>query len=420
MTKEGNSMNSILIKNCRIIDITHQEPSKPCDILISNGIIKKISQNEIKRTNDTTLLDCCDHYLLPGFIDAHVHVTAARTQVANLSLPQSEVILRAKEFMENMLQRGFTTIRDAGGADCDLAYALKMGLIKGPRLFYSGKALSQTGGHGDFRDQHDHFEPCFCHKAGSNITIVADGVPGVLKAAREQLRQGASQIKIMASGGVNSPTDKIDSLQYTPEEIAAIVNVAKDSSTYVMAHAYMPDAIERCLNAGVRSIEHGNMLNEKNAIQMQKQKAYLVPTLAVYHVMAEYVGKDKTLSNDIASKLTYVKEQGEQSIAIAKNYGVAIGFGTDLLGEQAHSRQTDEFKLQAAVQTPYETLISATAVNAEILQCKDKLGVIKEGAAADIVFSKVNPLENINVLATDRDNISLVIKGGEIVKNQLN
>lgn len=411
-------MHKVLLKGCRIIDINHPEPSDACHILIENGIIAKISAQPIQ-AKDLIVIDCDDHYLLPGFIDAHVHVSAARASVANLSIPNSEIILRAKEFMEEMVQRGFTTIRDAGGADYELAHALSMGLIKGPRLFYSGKALSQTGGHGDFRDGHDHFQPCFCHQAASNISMVADGVPAVQKAAREQLRRGASQIKIMASGGVNSPNDKIESVQYSLEEIQAVVNVARDQGTYVMAHAYTPHAIQRCVKAGVRSIEHGNLLDERTAKMMADNNAALVPTLIVYQAMADLLAESKYLADDVIEKFNLVSKKGLRAIEIAKYYGVDIGFGSDLLGNKAHPRQAEEFTMQAKVQTCYETLISATAINAKILNQENKLGVIKVGAYADIVLSQQNPLDNIDILATDKNNIKLVIRHGEVMKNLL-
>ncbi|WP_235842380.1 metal-dependent hydrolase family protein [Cysteiniphilum halobium] len=406
----------ILLKNCQIIDKNYTSPSKPTDVYIKNERIEELGSNLDLKNQNLTTLDMSQYYIMPGLIDAHVHVTAARPNVSNTEVPIEEISIQAKKFMEDMIERGFTTIRDAGGASDGLAHTLAQGLIKGPRLFYSGKALSQTGGHGDFRKQSENFEPCFCHQSGSNISVVCDGVSAVQKVAREQLRKGASQIKIMASGGINSPTDRLDSCQFSFDEIKAIVDVAKDSGTYVMAHAYYPSAIKRCLEAGVRSIEHGNMLDEETAKLMKSKKAFLVPTLAIFKAMETLLKENKYLTEDLTNKLKIVQNSGVNAINIAKNHHVKIGFGTDLLGEIQHTQQLEGIALHEAAQTPYELLCSMTSINAELLNMENKIGEIKQHYLADIIAVKDNPLDGMGKCFNQKDNVVLVIKNGEILK----
>ncbi|WP_150466646.1 metal-dependent hydrolase family protein [Francisella sp. SYW-9] len=414
MEKLINKSNTLILKNCKIIDADHKSPSELVDILIKDKKIAKIGKNIF--IENIKSIDMSKYYVMPGLIDAHVHVTAARPQVANINIPDEEVSIRAKQFMENMISRGFTTVRDAGGAGEGLAFVLNQGLVKGPRLLYSGKALSQTGGHGDFRDQSENFEPCFCHQSGSNISTICDGVAAVQKTAREQLRKGASQIKIMASGGVNSPTDRIDGCQYSFEEMKAIVDVARDHGTYVMAHAYHPVAIKRCLEAGVRSIEHGNMLDEETAILMKEKEAFLVPTLMIFKAMKELLSKEKYLNANVIKKLEEVQKYGLGSIKLAKKHNIKIGFGTDLLGEVQQARQLEGLALHESAQTPYELLCSTTSVNAELLNMGDKIGKIKENYYADIIAVKSNPLDGIAKCFENQDNVVVVIKEGDLFK----
>jgi imidazolonepropionase-like amidohydrolase len=310
-----------------------------------------------------------------------------------------------------MLRRGFTSVRDAGGADWGLAQAVERGLIRGPRLFFAGRTLSQTGGHGDFRPREDAPSLCGCQILSSGFSHVADGVAAVRKAAREELRRGAHQIKIMASGGVASPTDPIWNVQYSGEEMRAIVEEAQGWRTYAMAHAYTPEAITRAVDAGVRTIEHGNLIDRATAEHMARAEAFLVPTLVTYFAIDE-LGRALGFPAASQRKVKDVLDAGLASLEIARDAGVPVGFGTDLLGE-THEQQSREFRIRAQVSSPLEILQSATLVNARILGREGELGTLEPGALADLLVVDGNPLEDLSLLEDQGKHLALVMKGGE-------
>lgn len=355
--------------------------------------------------------------LLPGLIDCHAHVTAVHHDVLRLSMqPPSLITAQAKDVLEGMLSRGFTTVRDACGADFGLQEAVERGIFKGPRLFIAGRPLTQTGGHGDGRPKGARTMFCTCAGLGL-FGAVADGVAEVRRAAREQLRNGANQIKVMAGGGVMSPTDPIEGTQYSVEELRAICEEAEAANSYVMAHAYSPRAIERAVRAGVRSIEHGNLLDEKAARTMKEFGAFLVPTLATYAAL----GDDSLrlgLPSSAMEKLQKVARQGVDAIRIAKAAGVPIAFGTDLLGDM-HAHQSTEFALRLPAMTPVEVLQSATSVAAELIGQGGKLGVIAAGAAADLLVVDGDPSSNLAPLQAPEKGLLAVMKSGRFYKNRL-
>jgi imidazolonepropionase-like amidohydrolase len=404
---------NLLLKNCQIVDATNPKPYSG-SIHIVDGKIYEIGK--ISSKSDTQEIDLDGRTVMPGLIDAHVHVTAIDINLADTKFATSEVAIQAEKYLESMLMRGFTTVRDAGGADWGIADAVNKGLIKGSRIFFSGKALSPTGGHGDFRDKTAAFEPCGCCCPGSYLSRLADGITGVRMAVRDEMRQGATQIKIMASGGVASPTDKITDLQYSEEEIRAIVEEAADHGSYVMAHAYSPPAIQRCLRCGVRTIEHGNLIDKETAQLMSSAGAFLVPTLVIYKALAE-IGGRLGFPQDSFKKLSSVREKGLEAIQIARKAGVKIGFGTDLLGPEAHQMQLQEFTIRSAIESPHELLSSATLVNAEIIRMKGNLGVVAKNAIADLLVLKGNPFEDLSLLREDQ--YDLIMKEGVIYKNRI-
>lgn len=410
-------MKNILFKNSQIIDYSNGKIKKGFDVLVQGNIVTAISDKPID-SSESMVINLEGRTLMPGLIDAHVHVMAADIDLANEHIPETEVTLQAAKFLEDMLMRGFTSVRDAGGADMGLASAINKGLIKSPRLFYCGKAISQTGGHGDFRKPNIGKDICACACSGSNISTIADGVDEVRKAARNEIRKGAHQIKIMASGGVASPTDRITNLQYSGEEIRAIVEEAHHAGIYVMAHAYSAEAIIHCIENGVRTIEHGNLLNEDAAKLMAKNNAYLVPTLVIYEALAN-LGPKLGFPAESLNKISGVRSSGLEAIKIARSNGVKIGFGTDLLGIEGQTWESKEFTIRSAVESPFETIKSATEVNAQILNQHGKLGVIAEGAFADLIVVDGNPLEQINLLAHQGENLSLIMKDGVIYKNTI-
>ncbi|MEP7063054.1 MAG: amidohydrolase family protein [Betaproteobacteria bacterium] len=364
------------------------------------------------------VLDLAGRTLLPGLIDAHVHVTATIPDFFRLTMqPQSLITAQAKDILAGILMRGFTTVRDAGGADIGLVQAVDRGHFIGPRLFIAGRAITQTGGHGDSRPAFFQGNGCICCGAVGLLGCVADGVGEVRRAAREQLRNGAHHIKVMAGGGVASPSDPLEGTQYSVEEMTAIVEEAHAARTYVMAHAYSPESIIRAIRCGVRSIEHGNLLDAEAAAVMAKHDAYLVPTLATYdalHRNAERLG----WSRDMLAKLELVRSQGVEAIRIARAAGVKIGFGTDLLGEM-HADESLEFTLRAPAMPAVEILRSATAVNAELIGQQGVLGVIAPGAMADLVVVDGDPLQDLTLLQGQGAQLPVIMKAGRLHKNDL-
>lgn len=406
-----------LLKNAKFFD-GKSNLIKSGYILIDGNLIKEITHESPKEDENTHVIDVKGKYVMPGLIDAHVHITASRIDLNQDNEYLGYMYARTFNFLREMLNRGFTSVRDAGGADIGIKTAVAEGVIPSPRLFISGRALSQTGGHGDYRHNSSEMVTCACSLCtGSSISLICDGVTAVRQGVREQFRTGASQIKIMAGGGISSPTDKIDNLQYSDEEISAIVDEAGRFHTYVMAHAYTPAAISRCIKLGVRTIEHGNLLDDESAQDMHDHNAYLVPTLSIYNAfMANAEYENSGIPESVLIKLQEVKSQAINSIRIAKKHHVKLGLGTDLLGEY-HDFQYDEFKLRREVESAFDTLHSATYINAEILNMKGKLGIIAEGAFADLLVLENNPLEDISVFSEENDQVLMVFKNGEIVKD---
>ena len=410
-------MASFLFENAAILDGQSTELRSDHHVLVEDNRIVEVSDKPIKSETSHNI-DVKGMTLMPGLIDAHVHVKATIVNVGRLSdIPVSYLTADAGKFMKQMLMRGFTTVRDAGGADRGLANAVTDGLLIGPRLFVSGLSLSQTGGHGDMRPVTSESHPitCACLASTQQLGRIADGVDECRRAARDELRKGAHQIKIMAGGGVASPNDPIQNTQYSIEEINAICEEAEAAQTYVMAHAYVPKAITRAIENGVRTIEHGNLLDEESARVMSKYDAFLVPTNVTYRALYTH-GKSFGFPEVSIGKLKDVLDVGLNAIEIAKNNGVKIGHGSDLLGE-CQIYQSDELSIKAEVVGNYEAIRHATEVNAEILNMSDELGVIKENALADILIVDGNPSKDIGLLTNDAKFIPKIMKDGVFYKN---
>jgi len=410
-------MSLIHFRNATVLDCTRPEPRPQCEVVVEHATIREVSDGPIKLSGAETI-DLKGRTLMPGLIDAHVHAIALGVNLGLLpDVPQSLVALEAGAILEGMLRRGFTTVRDAGGADRGLAEAVERGLVAGPRMLVSGRALSQTGGHGDLRAPTAGFDSCACCQVGAGIARIADGVSEVRRAARDELRKGASQIKIMASGGVASPTDPIWNLQYSEEEVRAIVEEAAHWQTYVMAHAYTPAAIRRSIDFGVRSIEHANLIDAETAAHAAASGTFVVPTLVTYDAL-EKQGKALGFPAVSLAKLADVRAAGLQSLERLRAAGVKIGFGTDLLGA-LHEHQSREFLIRAEALTPFETIRSATLVNAELLQMSGKLGVVAPGAIADLLVVNGNPLEDLGLLQDQGAHLAAIMKGGRFFKRTL-
>ncbi|WP_133650461.1 metal-dependent hydrolase family protein [Paraburkholderia flava] len=409
-----------LFHNGALLDPTQPELLPGHDVLIENGMVREVSDKPIK-SSSARVIDLKGKTIMPGLIDLHVHVVAIEFNLPCVALqPNVLVTLRAVPLMRAMLRRGFTTVRDAGGAGYPFKQAVESGLAQGPRLFVSGRALSQTGGHGDVRTRNDFIAPdmpCGCCVRVGALSRVADGVDGVRQAVREELQMGADQIKIMASGGVASPTDPVGAWGYSEDEIRAIVAEARARHTYVLAHAYTPDAIARAVRCGVRTIEHGNLIDDATARVVAEHDAFVVPTLVTYDALASE-GAKYGLPEASLAKVADVHEAGLRSLDVLKRAGVRMGFGTDLLGE-AQRLQSDEFRLRTQVLTPAEVIASATLVGAQVLGMTDKLGRLVPGAFADVLVVDGNPLKSIDCLLGQGDHIPLVMKGGEIQFDEL-
>jgi imidazolonepropionase-like amidohydrolase len=395
--------------NARIWDGLAEDYTEEGEVLCVDGRIVEIGRATGAADR---ILDLGGRALLPGFIDAHFHAYAADVDLGKVDgLPMSYLAYHAAKLMGDALDRGFTTVRDAGGGDWGLWRALEEGVMRGPRLFYAGKALSQTGGHGDGRAQ--SVEPCGCGFVGG-LSQVVDGVDAVRAAAREVLRKGAHQLKIFTSGGISSPTDPIWMRQYSAAEIQAIVEEAATRRTYVMAHAYTPEGITHAVVNGCRSIEHGNLLDPPTAALMAERGAFLVPTLITYEALGnEALGLG--MSPEQVEKIADVASKGGEAVRHAREAGVKIGLGTDLLGLM-HRWQAHEFRLRGAVDRPLDVLRSATSVNAELIQQPD-LGVIREGALADLVAWDGDPLTDLSTIWEAGP--ALVVQRGAVVASRL-
>ena len=410
-------MTAIVFRNCRLVDATAPEAREGFDILVEDERIREVSDKPIKASGATEF-DLAGRVLMPGLIDCHVHVTLSELNIFALDAePPTHMTAQAAAIMKGMLDRGFTTVRDAAGAEWGLAQAVESGLLTGPRLFVSGHALSQTGGHGDFRRRTQGFEPCACSHTLTNLTRVADGVTEVRRAARDELRKGANQIKVMVSGGVLSPNDPVDNKQYSAEELCAIVEEAAAWHTYVLAHAYTPEAISHAVACGVRSIEHGNLIDAQTAALMAANDTYLVPTLAAYEATDRH-GVELGLPETAMEKLKIVLDRGLGAIEVAAEAGVRVGFGTDLLGG-THHYQSLGLNIQAEAQNPHGVIAAATATNAAILGREGELGVIAAGALADLLVVDGDPLADLGLLDGQGAHLLAIMKGGQFHKNLL-
>ena len=411
-----SSKTTVIFRNGLLVDGSSPKPSGPVDVLVENGKITAVSSERIQK-DGVAEFDLAGKAIMPGLIDCHIHPFLTDMNLMKLEdTPVSLVTAQASVVLNRLLDRGFTTIRDAAGGDWGLKQAVDDGLIAGPRLFISGRALSQTGGHGDFRRRTDDSTMCSCSSALHLTSRIADGVDQVRHAVRDELRKGADQIKIMVSGGVSSPFDPLEGCQFSMSEIEAAVDEATRAGTYVLAHAYSAEAITRALTAGVRTLEHANLIDVDAAELAAKNGAFVVPTLVAYEAGARHA-ESAGYSDAMLDKLKRVREFGLRSLEICKAAGVKMGFGTDIIGDQ--ELHTQEFLLRAEVLPAHEIIASATRVGAEILRREGELGVISPGATADILVIDGNPLEDMSLLAGHGEHLLAIMKDGRFHKNNL-
>lgn len=400
-----------VIENGTLFDTESLSFTGEAALVIEEGlitdIVSKAPQADLK-------IDARGQYVIPGFIDAHIHLRLATMDFRKLSQwSEVEFGLHMARLATETLQRGFTTVRDLGGDVEGIIRAIRSGVLEGPRITRAGRMISQTGGHGDAEGGARPVPDCACQMRHTAFGIVADGVDAVRKAARHNLRDGSDFLKIHVSGGVATPSDPLDCTQYTADEIAAVVAEARNRRTYVAAHAYTPEAIALAVEEGVHSIEHGNLIDRAAAEAMTRKGAVMVPTLATYEAMFEF-GAALGLPAVNREKNKAVYDAGLASLEIARAAGVTLGFGTDLIGE-TQNRQNREFAIRAEVEPARDILRALYQVNAKLCRLEGKVGTLKPGAFGDVVIARQNPLENIRTLAEPETALSHVLKGGKPV-----
>ncbi|MFF2507504.1 amidohydrolase family protein [Streptomyces sp. NPDC058067] len=388
-------MTATILRNATVLDPRAGELLPDRCVVIEDGVIAEVGDAEA-RARDAVTIDLRGRVLMPGLIDSHVHTTQASADFAELrSWSPYYAAARVSRLLREMLMRGFTTVRDMGGADHGLARAVEEGLFDGPRVLFGGPIIAPTGGHG--------------------LTRICDGETELRRAIREQMAVGAHHVKLTLSGGIIS-TMSVDALGYSEDEIRAAVDEANLAKRYVAGHAYTAEAVNRALRCGVRTIEHGNLIDESSIELFQRHDAFYVPTLATYAALAG--GESGSLSEQSRRKLLDVTDAGLHALELADRAGLRIGYGTDLHGA-FHDRQLTEFSLRAQVQKPADVVRSATVTGAEIAGLVGRAGEIVPGSFADLLVVDGNPLQDIGVLTDPNRRLLLIMRGGAVVKNVL-
>lgn len=405
---------TIVIKNGLIIDGLGGEPFEG-SVVVADGLIQEVGPNLSVPTN-ATVIDCAGSAVLPGFIDAHVHVGATMVDFGNQAKlkPASLIALEMASRLRHMLDVGYTTVRDCGGADWGFKEAVQTNLIPGPEIIISGRILSQTGGHGDMRHRAEAGGDVPEQDNFGMVFTVADGRSALRQAVREQARRGVDFIKVMASGGAASPTDKLDNAQYSLEELSLIVDEAQRAGLYVAAHALPIVAIRQAVAAGVRTIEHGNFLDDDTARLMADSGTALIPTVATYIIASRHPEKYSD-PPEVVAKIGRAADGAMRAIEAAYRNRVTVGSGSDLLGDEI-AWLPHEHELRAEVVGASVAIMAATSVNADILGRPD-LGRVVPGCRADLVVIRGNPLANISVVAR-YDTVRAVITRGRVHRHE--
>jgi imidazolonepropionase-like amidohydrolase len=408
-------MGITILQNAAVLDPERAELAEGQSVVVEGRRVADVGPG-LTGPDEAVVVDVGGRTVMPGLIDAHTHPAVVDADLfAMAEWPPSYVAARAGRALEGMLARGFTTIRDVGGGDFGLAKAVEDGYFTGPRIRFGGKQLSQTGGAGDWRApsrrvyDDNYYSPA--------IGVICDGVPEVRRAVREEVRRGAHHIKVYLSGAVDSPSDRVDSTQFSLEELRAIVEEATAANIYVAGHAYTSRAINRGLECGVRSIEHGNLMDSSSIPLFKEYGAFYVPTIVTYQTLAAK-SRDGQLPADIAAKLEEVIDGAIGALEMAHAAGLPIVYGTDLFADM-HDQQLREFIIRAEVQPPADLIRSATTTAAQLLRLVGEVGVVAPGALADLLVVDGNPLEDIRVLTTPHRSLKLIMKDGQVYKNDL-
>jgi len=411
-------MSTTLFTNARLVLDDAHELTEPRHVAVDGNRIGYVGAEGPVLEPDR-VIDVGGRTLMPGLIDAHAHVTGLSLSPRNLQAKPDQIAAAAADYLRTALMDGFTTVREAGGADHRIAHRLEQGNIVGPRLFYSGRALTQTGGGADFRTMDESFDACGHVTPYSVMSVIVDGVDEVRRAAREELRLGATQLKLFASGGVVFPAKShATRYEFSRAEIEAAVEEAAARDTYVMVHAYTDEGVRRCLQAGVRSIEHANFVAEETVALMAEHGAFFDPTFI--SLVQRVESADQTgLSDTIVHNVTDAIHRGRTVYGWARKHGVPIALGTDLWGADAQRSQLRELEVRSDLDEARNIVRSATAVNAELLMMPGLLGTIRQGAFADLLVIDGDPLRDARVLCHPDENLMLVMKDGVIYSDCL-
>ena len=408
-------MTTTLICNARMFDGVSDEIHPKCDVLVADGVIQEVGEGLAHP--DAQRLDAKGQFLMPGLIDAHYHAnTPSYDFYGTDRMPASLLSAHAARLLSGALDRGYTTLRDAGGGEIGLKLAIDEGLIDGPRFYFPGRALTQTGGHGDMR-RRNFVEPCGCAYSGI-VTQAVDGPDEVRKAAREEFRKGATHIKIFVSGGVSTDLAPLDMPHFADIEISVAVEEAARRNSYVMAHCHTDEAAQRCIRLGVRTIEHGSLIGSDTAKLIAQAGAFVVPTLSAGELIAENAER-LGLPASAAEKVRQVNTRALEAVEHCARAGVKLGLGCDLHGDEFVRTQGRELFLRGKVQPPLDVLRSATSINAEIVQAEGELGVIAPGAKADMIVVEGDPVTDLSVFIHSSETVAMVMKGGRIVRSRL-
>lgn len=431
------NVSRILFTNVNVFDGTNEALIENANVLVEGNLIKTVSTDRIA-AEGATVIDGGGRTLMPGLIEAHGHMAQnAPAAIVNSGMYWDEVGARMTNRAKNYLDLGFTTVRDVGGWVMGLKKAIDIDIVPGPRIYAAGPAISQTSGHGDYRTRAEQ-NPFFGRLPDNpnprqNVTqalghvTLADGADEVRKAVRENFSNGTAFIKLLAGGGVSSQFDPLESIQYTREELAAAQQEAEHFGTYVTVHAHMDEAINNALDAGITHFEHASIMTDETMKRLGEVGAYICPQA---YLFLQDPDKNPSWTDDIQRKKAQLAYAGVDNVfKKAERYGIKVLWGTDVIGPpEVFEGMVGEWKYRAPYFSNVDQLKQATSLNAEVLAQTTfrnpyptgPLGVIKEGAYADLLLIDGNPIEDIMIMTKPREKFVVIMKDGKIYKNTLN